>query len=75
MVRNLVGAAVCVGEGRYDLEWIRRVLTEKSRVSDSYVFPSRGLTLVKVDYPQDAQLPAIAADAWALRQSSDEELE
>jgi len=75
MVRNLVGATVCVGEGRYDLEWIRRVLTEKSRVSDSYVFPSRGLTLVKVDYPQDAQLPAIAADAWALRQSSDEELE
>ena len=75
MVRNLVGAAVCVGEGRYDIEWIRRVLTEKSRVSDSYVFPSRGLTLAHVDYPDDSQLPAIAVQAWALRQSSDEELE
>ena len=75
MVRNLVGAAVCVGEKRYDFEWIRRVLTEKSRVSDSYVFPSRGLTLTKVDYPSDTQLPAIAEAAWATKQTSDEELE
>ncbi len=75
MVRNLVGAAVCVGEKRYDLDWIRRVLTEKSRVSDSYVFPSRGLTLVKVDYPADAQLPAIAKDAWESRLTGEDELE
>ena len=75
MVRNLVGAAVCVGEKRYDLDWIRRVLTEKSRVSDSYVFPSRGLTLVKVDYPDDAQLPAIAKEAWESRLTGEDELE
>jgi tRNA pseudouridine38-40 synthase len=75
MVRNLVGAAVCVGEKRYDLDWIRRVLTEKSRVSDSYVFPSRGLTLVKVDYPADAQLPAIAKEAWESRLTGEDELE
>ena len=75
MVRNLVGAAVCVGEKRYDLDWIRRVLTERSRVSDSYVFPSRGLTLVKVDYPDDAQLPAIAKEAWESRLTGEDELE
>ena len=75
MVRNLVGAAVCVGEKRYDLDWIRRVLTEKSRVYDSYVFPSRGLTLVKVDYPDDAQLPAIAKEAWESRLTGEDELE
>ncbi len=75
MVRNLVGATVCVGEKRYDLDWIRRVLTEKSRVSDSYVFPSRGLTLVKVDYPDDAQLPAIAKEAWESRLTGEDELE
>lgn len=82
MVRNLVGAAVCVGEGRYDFDWILGVLTDKARVSDSYVFPARGLTLVKVDYPDDSQLPAIAAEAWSQRQrwgqvsdGDDEELE
>ena len=74
MVRNLVGAAVCVGEKRYDLGWIRRVLTEKSRVSDSYVFPSRGLTLVKVDYPEDDQLPAIAELAWKAKQLANGQL-
>ena len=75
MVRNLVGAAVCVGEGRYDFDWILGVLTDRARVSDSYVFPARGLTLAKVDYPNDDQLPAIAQEAWSSRQSADEELE
>jgi len=73
MVRNLVGAAVCVGEGRYENEWILGVLTDKARVSDSYVFPARGLTLVKVDYPDDDLLPAIAEKAWQERQQSDQE--
>jgi tRNA pseudouridine38-40 synthase len=56
MVRNLVGAVVCVGEGRVGIDWIQRVLSEKSRVSDSYVFPARGLTLTSVSYPSDEQL-------------------
>lgn len=60
MVRNLVGAAVCVGEGRFGVDWIQRVLTEKSRVSDSYVFPARGLTLTRVSYPEPAALQAQA---------------
>jgi tRNA pseudouridine38-40 synthase len=68
MVRNLVGAAVCVGEGRYDFDWILGVLTGKSRVSDSYVFPARGLKLVKVDFPDDYLLPEIAEKAWQIRQ-------
>ena len=68
MVRNLVGAAVCVGEGRYDFDWILGVLTGKARVSDSYVFPARGLTLVKVDYPNDNQLPGIAEKAGKVTQ-------
>ena len=68
MVRSLVGAAVCVGEGRYDFDWILGVLTGKARVSDSYVFPARGLTLVKVDYPDDNQLPGIAEKAWQITQ-------
>ena len=56
MVRNLVGAVVCVADGRFDPEWIVGVLNNKERVSDSLVFPGRGLTLYQVDYPSDAQL-------------------
>ena len=56
MVRNLVGAAVCVGEGRYPKEWMAQMLENKVRISDSYVFPSRGLTLTSVDYPPNEEL-------------------
>jgi tRNA pseudouridine38-40 synthase len=56
MVRNLVGAVVCVADGRFNPEWIAGVLNNKERVSDSLVFSGRGLTLYQVDYPNDAEL-------------------
>lgn len=56
MVRNLVGAIVCVADGRKPVEWIAELLANKERVSDSLVFPARGLTLYQVDYPTDDQL-------------------
>jgi tRNA pseudouridine38-40 synthase len=56
MVRNLVGAVVCVADGRQNPQWISELLANKERVSDSLVFPARGLTLYKVDYPTDDQL-------------------
>ena len=52
MVRNLVGAAVCVGEGRFEPKWMKKVLDERLRVSDSYVFPAKGLTLISISYPE-----------------------
>jgi len=55
MVRNLVGAAVCVGEGRFEPNWMKKVLDEKLRVSDSYVFPAKGLTLISISYPESDQ--------------------
>ncbi len=51
MVRNLVGAVVWVAEGRKDLQWVGALLANKERVSDSMVFPARGLTLTDVAYP------------------------
>jgi tRNA pseudouridine38-40 synthase len=51
MVRNLVGAAVCVGEGRFKPEWLLKTLQDKVRISDSYVFPAKGLSLTKVEFP------------------------
>ena len=61
MVRNLVGAVVCVGEGRFEPEWITALLQNKTRVSESMVFPARGLTLIGVDYPSDSELQARAS--------------
>lgn len=56
MVRNLVGAVVCVADGRQSPAWIAQLLANKERVSDSLVFPARGLTLYQVDYPSNDQL-------------------
>ena len=56
MVRNLVGAVVCVADGRKDPSWMAELLANKERVSDSLVFPARGLSLSHVDYPSDQEL-------------------
>jgi len=68
MVRNLVGAIVCVADGRKDPEWITTLLEDKERVSDSLVFPARGLTLYRVDYPDAAELLERAKKTVARRE-------
>ena len=68
MVRNLVGAIVCVADGRKDASWILTLLENKERVSDSLVFPARGLSLYKVDYPDDVELLERAAKTIARRE-------
>jgi tRNA pseudouridine38-40 synthase len=61
MVRNLVGSAVCVAEGRFEPSWIAEMLANRERISDSMVFPAEGLTLIQVDYPNNAELITRAA--------------
>jgi tRNA pseudouridine38-40 synthase len=61
MVRNLVGSAVCVAEGRFEPSWIAEMLANRERISESMVFPAEGLTLVQVDYPENAELITRAA--------------
>jgi tRNA pseudouridine38-40 synthase len=56
MVRNLVGAVVCVADGRFPTSWVKELLDNRQRVSDSLVFPARGLTFMKVEYPPDSEL-------------------
>ena len=68
MVRNLVGAIVCVADGRKDQDWISTLLANKERVSDSLVFPARGLTLYQVDYPDAAELLERAKKTVARRE-------
>jgi tRNA pseudouridine38-40 synthase len=67
MVRNLVGAAVSVGEGRFPADRMTELLDNQERVTDSYVFPARGLTLVGVDYPAENELLERAKIAMAKR--------
>jgi tRNA pseudouridine38-40 synthase len=55
MVRNLVGASVCVGEGRFEPKWMKKVLDDRVRISDSYVFPAKGLTLISINYPPESK--------------------
>jgi tRNA pseudouridine38-40 synthase len=73
MVRNLVGAVVCVADGRFGAEWIAETLANKVRVSDSLVFPACGLTLRQVDYPSDSALLERAAKTVARREAQDAE--
>ena len=68
MVRNLVGAIVCVADGRKESDLISTLLENKERVSDSLVFPARGLSLYKVDYPDGAELLERAAKTVARRE-------
>jgi tRNA pseudouridine38-40 synthase len=73
MVRNLVGAVVCVADGRFGPEWIAETLANKVRISDSLVFPASGLTLRQVDYPSDLELLDRAAKTVARRSSQEDE--
>ncbi|MGA0867049.1 MAG: tRNA pseudouridine(38-40) synthase TruA, partial [Candidatus Nanopelagicaceae bacterium] len=72
MVRSLIGAAVCVGEGRFEPEWMKAVLDGRERIGESLVFPARGLTLTGVAYPKEAELEARLSITMRRR---DEELE
>ncbi|MEU6640986.1 tRNA pseudouridine(38-40) synthase TruA [Saccharomonospora sp. NPDC046836] len=65
MVRSLVGALLLVGDGRRGTAWPGEVL--ESQVRDSAVAPAHGLTLVRIDYPPDAELAARAAQTRNLR--------
>lgn len=67
MVRSLVGATIAVGEGKLTPErliWLREELT---RSSEFKVVPAKGLTLVELGYPDEADLAARAEQARARR--------
>jgi tRNA pseudouridine38-40 synthase len=67
MVRSLVGALLAVGEGRRDPGWPAALLTRRARADEVVVAPPGGLTLLRVDYPADADLAARVQQTRALR--------
>ncbi|MEJ2858545.1 MULTISPECIES: tRNA pseudouridine(38-40) synthase TruA [unclassified Saccharothrix] len=60
MVRSLVGALLAVGEGRKPVSWPASLLSLTARSSEVTVAPAHGLSLVRVDYPDDSELAARA---------------
>ena len=73
MVRNLVGAVVCVADGRFPIQWVKDVLDNRQRISDSMVFPGRGLTFMQVDYPSDSELLSRIGQTLQRRNESEDE--
>jgi tRNA pseudouridine38-40 synthase len=71
MVRSLVGALLAVGNSRRTPDWPADLLRHTARASEVTVAPAHGLTLVAVDYPDDDQLAARAAQTRARRVAGD----
>lgn len=71
MVRSLVGALLAVGEGRKPSGWPARLLAQGERSGERAVgvtvAPAHGLTLLRVDYPDDAELARRTVTTRALR--------
>lgn len=57
MVRNLTGVLVAVGQGEQPPEWAAEVLRSRDRTAAGVAAPAHGLTLVRVDYPAEFELP------------------
>jgi len=57
MVRNITGTLVAIGSGERSPEWIQTVLEGRDRTAGGIAAPAQGLTLVKVDYPIELEIP------------------
>lgn len=57
MIRNLVGALVYVGKGRYPVAWMRELLEARDRARAAPTFSPDGLYLCGVAYPPRWPLP------------------
>ena len=58
MVRNITGTLVAVGSGEEDIAWPSAVLESRDRTRGGIAAPPHGLTLVRVEYPEEFGIPA-----------------
>lgn len=68
MVRALVGATISVGQGKLSPDRLLDIRNEHERTSEFKVMPAKGLTLMEVGYPPDAELAARAELTRARRE-------
>ncbi len=71
MVRSLVGALLAVGDGRTPVDRPRELLAARARTSAVHGAPARGLTLMRVDYPDTDALARRVALTRAVRGAGD----
>jgi tRNA pseudouridine38-40 synthase len=57
MVRNLAGTLAAVGLGEQELAWVGEVLKRRDRKAGGIAAPPHGLTLVRVGYPAEFNIP------------------
>lgn len=57
MVRNIIGCLIYVGKGRFDPDWVGRLLRSRDRSLAAPTFAPHGLYLTAVDYAEHWQLP------------------
>jgi tRNA pseudouridine38-40 synthase len=57
MVRNITGTLVAIGRGDESQDRVTAVLKSRDRTKGGAAAPPHGLTLVKVDYPDEFDLP------------------
>jgi tRNA pseudouridine38-40 synthase len=57
MVRNVTGTLVAIGRGDESVDWAAEILASGDRKRGGAAAPPHGLTLVKVDYPDEFDLP------------------
>jgi len=57
MVRNITGTLVAIGRGDESQDRVTAVLESRDRTKGGAAAPPHGLTLVKVDYPDEFELP------------------
>jgi tRNA pseudouridine38-40 synthase len=57
MVRNITGTLVAVGTGEEEIAWPAEVLAGRDRKAAGVAAPAQGLTLVRVEYPDEFGIP------------------
>jgi tRNA pseudouridine38-40 synthase len=57
MVRNITGTLVAIGSGEEQVDWIAALLEHRDRTRGGVAAPPHGLTLVRVDYPDEFAIP------------------
>ena len=58
MVRNITGTLAAIGLGEQPVAWAAEVLASRDRTAARVTAPAHGLTLVRVEYPDDLGIPA-----------------
>lgn len=59
MVRNMAGVLMTIGAGEQNTVWAKEVLELKDRTLGGITAAPHGLYLVRVDYPEEFELPKI----------------